>query len=418
LLIEAEPLSTGASSIYPYSQALANRLVAVSRFDDEYPLYRIFGKRGNERIAVPRNLAPISSNDCRDVGGDVDFNSLFKHRNDEQYRVVKASAAKLKAGRSFVTQAPTGFGKTVCAMDVIAKVGKRTLIIVTKEDLRDQWIAEAKKILGLSSKDIGLIQGDRADTLGKPLSIGLVQSVSRFDRYPAATFSGIGLTVFDEVHRMGADVFSNACFILPSKLRWGLSATPTRSDGKELMIRANIGKVEVSTKQMQMVPKIYRAYTDVKFPNMRQTPGRMAHFDRILTRDHQRNNYIARFIKMCYEKERHTIVFSSTKAHLEWLRSGLTKQEREAAKKRRVILATYAYTSEATDIPSLDAMVMATPRSNVVQITGRILREHDNKKTPVVLDLVDPVRMYRNYANKRSQFYLEIGAETRRILYG
>jgi superfamily II DNA or RNA helicase len=433
--LDIEPLSTGAAHIYPYSDDLAKRFVALSRFDDPYPLHRVFGGKDNKRIAIPRHLAPVSSNDLRDPGHEVDFTSTFKPRSDEQARVVAQSVEGLQRGHSFITEAPTGFGKTWCAMDVVAQVGVRTLVIVTKEDILDQWVDAAKAVLGLTRKDIGIIKGDRCDTLGKPISIGLVQSVSKFDRYSPVVFKGIGLTIFDEVHRMGADVFSNACYILPSLLRWGLSATPKRSDGKEQLIRANIGPVKVRTKQMTLVPIVYKARSSVAFPKgLKQIPGRTAHFDRIISRNMQRNHFIARFVRTCYRRGRKTIVFSATKAHLEWLNAairkvgipgkdmayyvgGLTKQDREAAKQKPVILATYAYTSEATDIPWLDAMVMATPRSDVVQIVGRILREHPDKKIPVILDIVDPLRMFENYAKKRTAFYSEIGSDIRRVNY-
>jgi superfamily II DNA or RNA helicase len=433
--LDTEPLSTGAAHVYPYSDHLCERFVALSRFDDPYPLHRVFGSGDHKRIAIPRNLGPVSSNDLRDFGHEVKFTSSFVPRNDEQARVVSESYEYLRQGQSFITEAPTGFGKTWCAMDTVAKVGRRTLVIVTKEDILDQWVDAACAVLGLTKRDIGIIKGDRCDTLGKPISIGLVQSVSKFGRYSSAVFKGIGLTIFDEVHRMGADVFSNACYILPSLLRWGLSATPNRSDGKEQLIKANIGRVQVRTKHAPLVPIIYRARSDVSFPRgLKQRPGRTAHFDRIIARNMKRNHFIARFVRTCYRKQRRVIVFSATKAHLEWLHAaikkvgipakdmayyvgGLTKQDREAAKYQPVILATYAFTSEATDIPWLDAMVMATPRSDVVQITGRILREYPDKKVPIVLDIVDPLRMFENYSKKRSTFYNDIGAEIRRVNY-
>ena len=429
--LDIEPLSTGASAIYPYSEEIAEQFVGVSRFDDQYPMYRTFGN--GEFIAVPRNLAPLGQNDLRDRGEDVHFESTFESRSSEQSRVISESTGLLMKGESFITQAPTGFGKTWIAQEVIARVGVRTLVVVTKEDLRDEWIKAAQSELGLKNKQVGLIQGDLCDT-GLPFTVGLVQSLSRFDRYPPATFKGIGLTIFDEVHRVAADHFSNTCWILPSMLRWGLSATPKRQDGKEALITANIGPVRVRTDQATLVPIVYRAKTDVRFPKMTQRPGRMAHFERILTSNLRRNHYIARFVATCYKRQRRIIIFASTHNHLSNLYAacekvgipvgdmayyvgGLTKQERLDATEKRVILATYAYTAEATNIPWLDTLVMATPRADVVQIVGRILREYVGKKQPAILDLEDPLRMWGNYAIKREEFYQSIGSDIRRVSY-
>ena len=427
--LDIEPLSTGAASVYPYSDELAERFVALSRFDDPYPMHRVFGK--GEFIAIPRNLAPVGPNDQRDRGTPYPFVSNFEPRSKAQSRIISESTGLLMKGESFVTQAPTGFGKTWIAQEVIARVGVRTLIVVTKEDLRDEWIKVAGEVLGI--KRVGLIQGDICDR-GAAITVGLVQSLSRFYRYPPATFEGIGLTIFDEVHRVAADHFSNTCWILPSMLRWGLSATPKRQDGKEALIKACIGPVRVRTDQATLVPIVYRAKTEMRFPKMTQRPGRMGHFEKILAANLRRNHYIARFVATCYKRGRRTIIFATTKQHLSNLHAackkvgipvedmayyigGLTKQERLDATEKRVILATYAYTAEATNIPWLDTLVMATPRSDVIQIVGRILREYEGKKQPAILDLEDPLRMWTNYATKREEFYQSVGSDIRRVSY-
>ena len=88
------------------------------------------------------------------------------------------------------------------------------------------------------------------------------------------------------------------------------------------------------------------------------------------------------------------------------------KRQRDQAKAKPVILATYAMASEATDIPWLDACVLATPRSDVVQIIGRIRREYPDKKQPVVLDLVDDdSRIFKAYWVKRYRWYKSLGCE-------
>jgi superfamily II DNA or RNA helicase len=437
LRLSDKPLSTGAAAIYPYSEELAKAFVQMSTYDEPFPMYRVFGKEVNRRIALPRQFCPMSDKDLRVTGEEIDFTSKFVARNAEQTRVVTESANLLLKGESFVTRASTGFGKTICAMEVIKRVGRKTLIVVTKEDLRDHWIEAARTVLGLKANEVGVVQGKRCEYQGRKVMVGMVQSLASFGAYPPAAWAGVGLTIFDEVHRMGADHFSNVCWILPSKLRWGLSATPKRADGKDELIEGNIGPVRVSSKQMLLVPTVFITRTDTEFPpwaKKSQTPGRTAHLSKILARDPKRNHFIARFVRKVREVDRRVIVFSDTLAHLDALRSaciklgipgrdmahyvgGLTKQEREAAKQKPLIFATYAYTAEATDIPWLDTMVMATPRSDVEQIVGRILREHKGKRFPLVLDLVDPLKVFRNYAKKRAGWYGDIGAETRGVRY-
>ena len=426
-----KPLSTGAAAIYPFSDKLVKEFTAVSKYEDPFPMYRLLGN--GTRIALPREYCPLSANDRREPGEACTFKSSFVPRSTEQERVVAESVAHLQHGRSFITKAPTGFGKTWCAMDVIAKLGVKTLIVVTKEDVRDQWVAACNAVLGVKP---GLVQGKQINT-NAPITIAMVQPLSKYSGPPSA-WKGIGLTIFDEVHRMGADVFSNCAFMLPSKLRWGLSATPGRADGKDELITGCIGPVRVSTEHMLLKPTVFRCHTDHQFPEWlrkRQQPGRMAGHAKDLSKDMRRNHFIARFVAKMRQVDRRVVVFSESLAHLDYLQAacikhglppkdmahyvgGLTKQERETNKHSPILFATYAYTSEATDIPWLDTMVMATPRSDVVQIVGRIMREHDSKRFPIVLDLVDPLKVYERFANKRLDWYQEINAEVRGLRYG
>ncbi len=433
--VTAKPLSTGAAAVYPYSEKLVKRFSAMSRFEEPYSLYRVFGKGDYRKIALPRRLCPMGIEDHRKVGLKVDFDSHFQSRNEEQERVIKESTSLLIAGGSHIMQAPTGFGKTWVAMDVIARVGLKTIVVVTKEDVRDQWYEAARKVLMLDQSEIGFIQADQCESNGRKLVIAMIQSIAQFGRYPKHVFDGFGLAIWDEVHRVGADHFSNTCWIIPAKRRWGLSATPYRKDGKEILIYAHVGDVKVLTKAMRLVPQVWRVHTDTKFPQgMKVAGGKVGFMNKVIARDIRRNHYIARFVHKAWNSGRNVIVFSDSLDHLDWLYAairklgvaskdmahyvgGLTKQEREVAKAKRILLATYAYTSEATDIPWLDTMVMATPRADVVQIVGRILREYPDKPKPMVLDLVDPFKMLRNYAKKRLTWYAEIGATVKDLSY-
>ena len=85
--------------------------------------------------------------------------------------------------------------------------------------------------------------------------------------------------------------------------------------------------------------------------------------------------------------------------------------ERQAAEHKQVIFTTYAMSREALDIPALDTLVMATPVGTVEQVVGRILRKHPNKKTPLVLDVVDPYSVFDCMRWKRRKYYAKQGYE-------
>ena len=164
------------------------------------------------------------------------------------------------------------------------------------------------------------------------------------------------------------------------------------------------------------------------------SPGKTTHVVKTMVNDAKRNHLIARFAQRAYsEKDRTVLVFSELIKHLEVLRAlavkygipandtamyigGLSKKARAEALTKRVIFATYKYCSEGTDIPHADSLVLGMPRSNVVQIVGRILREHEGKRTPVVLDVVDSASpVFFEYAKKRLAWYRSRGADIRKL---
>lgn len=244
-------------------------------------------------------------------------------------------------------------------------------------------------------------------------------------------------------HRVGADHFSQSCFRIPARLRLGISATPDRSDGKEGVLTAHIGPVRVRTELAPMTPKVISRRSPWEIPMRRQqnekgnwivapiphSAGKCGHIVNMLTRHHGRNKMIVDFAMACFKKDRKILVQSDTLEHLDTLISmfstagipmsdmaryvgGMKAKEREYAKTKRVILATYAMTKEATDIPEVDALIMSTPKSDVRQIVGRALRFLPGKKQPVVFDIVDATSpVFMGYWNKRKAWYKSIEAE-------
>ncbi len=450
LLTNYQPISVGGSAVYPYSKELAKTFTVPHKFDptEQIRLYREVKVGNKHMLLAPRQLCPKGHMvpDNRKSGLDVDFASIFKPRNDEQARVVAETVGLLKQEKNFIVQAPTGFGKTAVSMDIVAEIGKQTLVVVTKEDIRDQWIEAAQKFLQLSAKEIGLIQGDTFSVHGKKLVIAMIQTLSKSAKFKPNDFDTFGLVIYDEVHRVGADHFSNSVYFLPAKLRIGLSATPTRKDGRDIVLKAHIGDTLVSSEAMNMVPKVLFKKTGFRLPQVKRkvngywkmvklphSAGKTQHINKLLLKDVARNKLIASFVRDAYEVGRNVIIFSELKDHLQALYDecvfqkistgdmafyvgGMKKEEREAAKKKRILFATYQMTSEATDIPKLDTAVLATPRSDVVQTIGRILRVYPDKPKPVVFDLIDSdSSVFEGYFNKRLQWYSSIGAEVKSL---
>lgn len=418
-------------------------------------LYKKLGEATDKGtpVLIPRACCPVPLNDQRSRGTPTTYTCNVEPRDDDQVFFINRSVSLIKQGESFVGEAPTGFGKTVVTMPVIAAAGTTVLIMINKEDLEGQWRKSLKDHLGLTDDDIGIIKGDQVKVLGKKVVIGYVQSLYKEGRYAQYVYDYFGLVVVDEVHKIGATEFSNAAWLFSAALWFGLSATPHRKDGQDVIIWAHIGDVKVRVTSVPLTPKVFVSYSDFKVPIVYEydpsvghkvpvpiphKAGRTGHIEKLLAKTETRNDMICEFAAAAYRSGRHIAIFSSTKAHLKVLFDnliafgvkrtdiayyigGLSEAEREKAKTKRIALCTFQMVDTGTNVPIWDTAILATPRADVVQVIGRVLRKHPNKcdalkpeegkKPPVVLDIVDSdSAVYLGYFKARSKYYAKINA--------
>jgi hypothetical protein len=82
---------------------------------------------------------------------------------------------------------------------------------------------------------------------------------------------------------------------------------------------------------------------------------------------------------------------------------GMKESELKKSESKTIILATFSMAAEALDIKSLTSLLLASPKSDIVQAVGRILREkHSN---PLIIDIIDCHEVFQNQFKKRRAFY-------------
>lgn len=442
-----EPVSTGATAVYPYKAALEKKYRFMSRFGDEVLLHRVV----NGQIHLPRALCPVSDNDNRTPGEVVHFPKGPTPR-PEQVDLFEAAAAAVNAGKNGVFVAPTGWGKTVLGCHMAFTAQTKTLIVTTKEDIFDQWVQAAQDFLGLDMSEIGIIRGDKCEVIGTKFCVAMVQSLSKSEKYPDWVFQDFGMCIFDECHRVPAEQFSNTIWMIPARLRYGVSASPERSDGKEMVVYAHIGPILAEAELQQLVPKVLTFKSQWECPRVIRTdpetgerkvirlphqPGKTAHVEKMIAADPVRNRMIADLILAAHEKGRQVVIFSTLTEHLKsihrilaselgvsgrkmgFYQGATTKAEkahREREKVKPILFTTYVMMGEGTSLNWLDTCVLAMPRKAVLQPVGRIRREYDGKQWPTVMDIQDhdsPV--FSNYAAARLAWYKKIGCDVKEM---
>ena len=310
-------------------------------------------------------------------------------------------------------------GKTVCALEIASRLKKKFIVLVHTEFLAKQWEDRVREFLGC---EVGRVHRDRCD-IGKPVLIAMAHTVVKRNYHPQV-FKDYGLLIVDEVHRFSCDMFSEAIVHFNTKYRLGLTATPDRSDGLTDVFKYHIGKIvdEIKTVRLEGVACFVKT-TSYFGPSYYKTFDGKINLSRLITglsRDEQRNSLIIKIIQRLQEKGRKILVLSDRIEQLErffeslneadFFIGGMSEFEREKARKSQVILGTYQYAKEGLDIPELDTLVLATPKSSIIQPAGRILRICEGKKQPLIVDIADnDINILKRFAMFRGHQYKSLG---------
>ena len=315
---------------------------------------------------------------------------------------------------------------TVMGINIISKLQKKTLIIGHKEFLLNQWIERIEQFL--PGARIGKIQGQIIDIESKDIVIGMLQSLS-MKEYPASLFESFGLTIIDEVHHISSEVFSCALFKIVTKYMLGLSATMNRKDGTTKVFKMFLGDVVYKGKRDTEHDVIVRAFdfnvVDEEFNAVKYDFRGNPQFSTMISKlcaYNPRSEFILRVLKdmIAENSEQQIMILAHNKYLLKYLFDaikhrliadgsvgyyigGMKEHALKETETKKVIIATYSMAAEALDIKTLTTLIMATPKTDIEQSVGRILREKHSQ--PIVVDIIDSHDPFQKQWIKRKAFY-------------
>jgi superfamily II DNA or RNA helicase len=390
-------------------------------FTTSYAVYQVT----KNYILVPRNFYNVPNTLAEGDGIQVPFTGKLKETTN-QIEAATSVIGGLRSQGSGILSLPTGYGKTTVALYVLSKMSVKTLVVVHKEFLMTQW--EERIMQFLPNARVGRLQANVVDVEDKDIVIAMLQSLSKKD-YDTSVFNGFGLTIIDETHHVCTRSFSKMFTKINTKYLLGLSATLDRKDGLTHVLHWYLGSVlyKIERKQQKQV-KVNKA--DFKcedyskpFPTNRLKKPSLPEAITIITENEKRNEFILETINECLSQGRKVLVLTDRRQHcmtlLEQLHSDFTKGlyiggmkpgELKLSEECDVIFATYSLAHEGLDIPALDTLIMASPKSDIVQSVGRILRETTGKvNTPYIVDIVDAWGPFQYQYFKRTKYYKSAG---------
>ncbi len=358
---------------------------------------------------------------------NIKFNGSLRK---EQEPIVDLYMTEAKKNGGGLISLKCGGGKTVLALYIIYLLKVKTVVVVHKDFLMTQW--RDRIIHFLPNARIGKIQQNTVDIENKDIVLAMVQSLS-MKEYGPDVFSSFGFAIFDECHHLGAEVFWKSMPKVASKYMLGLSATPNRKDGLRKVFEWFIGPSVYSTKDINtdyIETRIYEYYNDNEiYSKMELLFNGKTCLPRMinnLCNFNDRCKFIYDILKEQYQIGRKILILSDRRGFLDqtkkWANVNLKEQcaglyvggmkpdELRESQEKDIILGTFSMASEGMDIPKLNTIILSSPKSDVIQSVGRILREKADvrKFHPLVIDIKDihpNFVVFNKQCEKRIKYY-------------
>lgn len=399
--------------------------------DEPFPIYL----ENENKIYVPKfyGFKKFGKADVDQVpvGKDIQIDFSLKLKPEQQIPADVTIKAYREQGGGILSL-PCGFGKTIMALYFISQIKKKTLVVVHKEFLMNQWIERIK--FALPTAKVGIVQGDKCQIEGNDIIIGMLQTLS-MKEFDLNTFNEIGHVIIDECHCIPSRVFSKALLKINCNYMLGLSATPNRKDGLTKVLKYYIGDIVYMVKSSDKnVVKVERFCFESDFEdynkdvvNFRGTVMMPTMLNNICDYYRRTQCYMNRVIQLIKEnEERQILILSDRKQHLEdmfkyaheqgvdsvgYYIGGMKEKKLKESEKCKLLLGTYPMASTGLDIPTLNGVVLASPRSDIIQSIGRIDRKVHENIQPIIIDCVDQFSVFENQARKRLAIYKKKGYE-------
>jgi superfamily II DNA or RNA helicase len=395
------------------------------------PRYKVY-KEGVDDLYLPKHFGieryGVPTETTRDVPQTPDMYWTFAGSIRPAQEPVVNSFLKPEPHDGIISL-HTGGGKTVCALYIASQLKVPTLVIVHNSFLRDQWVDRVKSFLPHAR--IGRIQGDICEVEGYDIVIAMLQTLS-MKEIPILKFKSLGLIVVDECHHIASEVFVQALPKVTSKYMLGLSATPTRKDGLMGVAHWFLGPLlytsdSGSKQDTDICVEVYEYKNDdPKFNEIiYNTQGVMFTTLMInkLAEEVGRTQWLVGILRDILEEspQRQVLVLTDRVQHTKDIYAALPEElqtksailsvsvtsakRSEFCASKSVLIATYAMCKEGFDVPTLNTLLMATPRPDIDHIVGRILRVEKSARSihPLIVDIVDP--QFRRQFQERNGLY-------------
>ncbi|MCD4722351.1 MAG: DEAD/DEAH box helicase family protein, partial [Desulfobacula sp.] len=355
-----------------------------------------------------------------------------------------------------VLSATTAFGKTVVGARLISLRRVNTLILVHRQQLLSQWVERLSEFLLINEKlpelpkkkgrkkKLDLIGqlGAGKNSLSSIVDVAIMQSLNTGGNVKDC-IKNYGMIIVDECHHVPAFSFEQIIKNATAKYVYGLTATPSRSDGHHPIIFFYCGPIRfIVDEKKQAEKRPFDHYLIPRFTpfktgfNKKQEELSVQEIYSEIIADEIRNQLIIDDVVECYKNGRNSLILTGRVAHVNSLSETLKKRipdvisltggmgtKKTAAVlgkissipvgKPFVLVATGSFIGEGFDEPRLDTLFLAMPiswKGTLQQYAGRLYRLCEDKRNVQIYDYIDiHVKMLEKMYGKRLKGYASIG---------
>lgn len=323
---------------------------------------------------------------------------------------------------------PTGSGKTVIAAELICRerdAGRRVLFLAPRRELVHQT-CEKLHDCGVSH-GVLMAGAEHLHVRDADVQVGSIDTIIARTRSGRLCMPEFDIVIVDEAHLSVTDVRQKLMSTWPNALRLGMTATPTRKDGRALGLLYDAliepATTAALTAQGYLCPVRYFSVSKPDLARVRTVAGdyNAGDLDAVMNQAVLVGDIVEHWLR--HAGGRRTVVFCTSIDHSaamagEFLRAGVaaehvdagTPQAQRAATFQRFrsgdtqVLTNCFLASYGFDLPALSCVVMARPTKSLMlwlQMLGRGLRPAPGKSDCVLLDHSGSVHMHGFAADPR-----------------
>lgn len=348
-----------------------------------------------------------------------------------------------------IIRVATGGGKTIIAALMTAYFGKTTCLYVVGKDLLHQMHGFLSKVF---DEDIGIVGDGLCEikdinvvsvwTVGQ--SVGMKKSEIIADSSDGekgvdpnkyldiqTMMKNCKVHIFDECHLAACDTIQNISRYISPEHIYGMSASPWRDDGSDLLIESIFGHKIVEVPASYLIENGYLVKPLIQFRKVPKLKEKLPNsyptvYKKYITDNIERNNLVVRGAQELVQKGYPTLVLYQRVSHGKALFKQLSdhmscmllsgkdssKQREEVKNKLEsgeidCIVASTIF-DIGVDLPTLSGLVIAGGGKSSVralQRIGRVIRKHPGKQHAAIIDFLDQARFLKSHSTARYQVY-------------